>query len=205
MQIKTFVVPPLENNNYLVYDEESKEAVLIDCSHFDERIVAYLKENGLTLKSILLTHAHFDHVLGVEKMVQATGAKVFLHKDDESLLKDLNSYTFMMGMPAVNVPEVDTFTEEGDSIDLGTLQIKVIHTPGHTRGGVSYFVDGNLFSGDTLFRESIGRTDLEGGSFKTLEKSIREKIYILPDDTKVYAGHGPSTEVGHEKKFNSYI
>lgn len=205
MILKTFVELPLDNNNYLIIDEQSKAAVLIDASHYDEAIIDELKNQGAELKYILLTHAHFDHILGVEQLVQKTGAKVLLHKDDELLLKDLNTYTYMMGMPSVNIPKVDTFITDGDIIEIGNLKVKVIHTPGHTRGGCSFLVDNSLFSGDTLFKESVGRTDLEGGNFKVLENSIKEKLFALPEEVSVYPGHGPYSWIGHEKKFNSYV
>lgn len=205
MILTTFVEPPLDNNNYLLIDESAKEAVLFDCSCYDEKIVELLKSKGVSLKYILLTHAHFDHILGIEKMVEATGAKVVLHKDDENLLNNLNSYGFMLGLPEVNIPKVDLFVTEDEILTIGSLEIKALHTPGHTLGGVSYFVGNMLFSGDTLFQESVGRTDLEGGSFETLEESIRNKLFTLPEDVTVYPGHGPMTTVGHEKKYNSYI
>jgi glyoxylase-like metal-dependent hydrolase (beta-lactamase superfamily II) len=138
-------------------------------------------------------------------MVKATGAKVLLHTDDLALLKKLNSYTMMVGLPEVEVPTVNEFIQDGAVLRLGKQEIKVLHTPGHTEGGCSFFVENMLFSGDTLFQESIGRTDLEGGDFSTLKNSIETKIYTLPEDTKVYPGHGPSTSIEHEKKFNSYI
>jgi len=205
MKLTTFVEPPLDNNNYLLVDEDSKEAVLFDCSCFDEKIVNFLKAQNAQLKYILLTHAHFDHVLGVEKTVKVTDAKVVLHKEDKNLLENLNAYSFMLGLPEVTVPKVDIYVEDGDIIKLGNNDIKVIHTPGHTLGGVSYLIDKMLFSGDTLFQESVGRTDLEGGSFETLEDSIKNKIYTLSDEVEVFPGHGPKTFVGHEKKYNSYI
>ena len=205
MILNTFVEPPLENNNYLLLDKDKKEALLIDCSHFDKHIIETLNENDCELKYILLTHAHFDHVMGVEATVKETGAKVVLNTADELLLKDLNSFTFMLGLPSVDVPIVDIFTTDNNEIEFAGKIIKVIHTPGHTKGGVGYLIDNNLFSGDTLFKESIGRTDLEGSSFKDIEKSIKSKLFTFPDDTVVYPGHGPSTTIGHEKKYNRYI
>lgn len=206
MIFKTFVEPPLENNNYLLIDEKSKDAVLVDCSHYDLKIKSFLDENGATLKYIILTHGHFDHIMGVAKMIKDTGAKLFLHSGDDLLLKDVNSFTFMLGLPSVEVPEVSQYLKDGDIITLGdNIQIKVIHTPGHTKGGVCYLVDNMLFSGDTLFKESIGRTDLEGGSFAELEASIKKKLFILPDDLNVYTGHGQMTTIGHEKKYNNCL
>ena len=205
MILKKFVELPLENNNYLLIDETSKEAALIDASHYDEKILEELKLHNAKLKYILLTHAHFDHILGVEKLAKATGAKVVLHPDDKKLLKDLNTYTYMVGMPSADIPHIDIFINDGEDIKLGETIIRTIHTPGHTQGGCSYLFENKLFSGDTLFKESIGRTDLAGGSFQTLEKSIKDKLYVLPDNTIVYPGHGPETNIGHEKKYNSYI
>ena len=205
MKLFPFVLPPLENNNYLLIDEVSKEAALIDCSHYSQKVLDVLATEGVELKYILLTHAHFDHILGVQDMVKATGAKVLLHTDDLALLKKLNSYTMMVGLPEAEVPTVNEFIQDGAVLRLGEQEIKVLHTPGHTEGGCSFFVENMLFSGDTLFQESIGRTDLEGGDFSTLKNSIETKIYTLPEDTKVYPGHGPSTSIEHEKKFNSYI
>ncbi len=205
MILKTFVEPPLENNNYLLIDEETRDAVLVDCSHFDEAIIKTLADYGAKLKYILLTHAHFDHVMGVYETAQVTGAKVILHVNDELLLKDLNSFTFMLGLPSVNVPEINRYVEDADNIDFAGKEIKVIHTPGHTKGCVGYLVDGILFSGDTLFKESVGRTDLEGGSFSELENSIKTKLFTLPDETPVYPGHGSDTTIEHEKKYNKFI
>ena len=205
MILKTFIEPPLENNNYLLIDETTKEAVLIDCSHFDSNIVKTLEDTGSVLKYILLTHAHFDHVMGVYEMVKKTGAKVVLHKDDELLLKDVNSFTFMLGLLSVNVPDVDKYIADGENIDFGTYKIKVIHTPGHTKGSVGYLVDGNLFSGDTLFKASVGRTDLEGGSYSDLVQSIKTKFFTLPDETHVYTGHGQATTIQYEKENNRFI
>lgn len=205
MILKTFVEQPLENNNYLLIDEESKEAALVDASHYDERILDVLKEYGAKLKYILLTHAHFDHILGVERMAEATGAEVLLHSEDMNLLGALNSYTYMMGMPSVTIPKINRIISDGDILTLGSIEIKVLHTPGHTLGGCSFLAPNRLFSGDTLFRESVGRTDLEGGSFKTLESSIKTKLFTLPEETVVYPGHGLTTTIGHEKQFNSYI
>ncbi len=206
MILKTFVEPPLDNNNYLLFDEQSKEAVLIDCSHYDSQIKNFLIENGITLKYIILTHGHFDHIMGVVQMVKETGAKVLLHSGDKDLANDVNSFTFMLGLPSVEVPQVSQYLKDGDIITLGdNIRIKVIHTPGHTKGGVCYLIDNMLFSGDTLFKESVGRTDLDGGSFSELENSIKTKLFDLSDDIKVYTGHGDMTTIGHEKKYNSFL
>ena len=201
MIIKTFVEPPIDNNNYLLVDEETKEAALIDCSAIDDNIKQTLNELDAKLKYILLTHGHFDHIAGIREQ----DAKVVMHDADMGWVKNVNQFMPMFGMPDMSIPKIDKFIEDGDIIKLGNLDIKVIHTPGHTKGGVCYLVNDTLFSGDTIFKESVGRCDLEGGNFEELVSSIENKIYSLPDDTKILPGHGKSTTVGWEKTHNSYI
>ena len=200
-KIKTGIV---ETNTYFLSCGDGN-CIIIDPGDDIAGIFAFLSENNLKPKTVLLTHAHFDHVMGVYEMVMKTGAEVILHPADELLLKDLNSFTFMLGLPAANIPEVSRYVNDGDIIKFAEHEINVIHTPGHTKGGVGYQVDGKLFSGDTLFKESVGRTDLEGGSHAELEHSIRTKFFTLPDDTVVYPGHGMQTTIGHEKKYNKFI
>ena len=203
MIIKTFIEPPIENNNYLIIDEESKEAALVDCSSPDDNILLELKKHGATLKYVLLTHGHFDHIGGLNDLPE--GTKVLMHSADNEWIQEVNTYLPMIGMPSMEIPKIDESINDNDLIKLGNLEIKVIHTPGHTQGGVCFFVGSNLFSGDTIFRESIGRGDLPGGNFDQIVQSIENKIYTLPDETPVYPGHGGTTTVGHEKEFNSYI
>jgi len=229
MIIKTFVEPPIDNNNYLIIDESSNEAALIDCSAQDIwDKVPYSKgkvqattvgENrqeieNVKLKYILLTHGHFDHVAGIkpidipippEELQAEARPKVFMHKDDLSWLDKINEYMPMMGMPEINIPHIDVFIEDGDIIKLGNIEIKVLHTPGHTKGGVCYYVGNNLFSGDTIFRESVGRCDLMGGNFDEIVRSIETKIFTLPEETAIYPGHGKPTTVGWEKEHNFFM
>ena len=216
MIIKTFVEPPIDNNNYLIVDEASKEAALIDCSSLDiwdkvpsaEGNVAptptgsnRMEMEGVKLKYILLTHGHFDHVAGIRQ----TAATVLMHKADSDWLNNVNQFLPMFGMSPISVPKIDKFVEDGEVINLGELEIKVLHTPGHTQGGICYLVNDILFSGDTIFRESVGRCDLEGGDFNQIVKSIETKIYTLPDETKIYPGHGKPTTVGWEKLHNRFL
>lgn len=202
MIIKTFIGPPIDNNNYLIIDEQSKEAALVDCSGVDSEINDVLSEYGAKLKYILLTHGHFDHIAGIRPNPDV---KVLMHENDLSWLSKVNQYLPMFGMPEITVPKVDIFVKDGDIIKLGDREIKVIHTPGHTQGGVCYLVDGKLFSGDTIFRESVGRCDLEGGDFSQIVESIKDKIFTLPPETVIYPGHGRMTSVEWEKDYNRFV
>ena len=205
MIIKTFVEPPIDNNNYLIIDEETKEAALIDCSSIDDRIDEEIEKQGANLKYILLTHGHFDHIAGIRPNRFKNNPQIVMHKADLDWLNNANQYLPMFGMPEITIPKVDIFVEDGDTIQLGSLEIKVLHTPGHTQGGVCYLVDGNLFSGDTIFREAVGRCDLEGGNFNQIVESIQDKIFTLPAKTVIYPGHGNITSVEWEKEHNRFL
>jgi glyoxylase-like metal-dependent hydrolase (beta-lactamase superfamily II) len=215
MIVDCVVSGPVQANNYLIVDEVSKEAALIDCSAKSPQILQKIEEYGAKLKYILLTHGHFDHVLGVSRMKSKYGAKVLIHESDVPFLEHINESIkfFMPSVGGVEVPEYDGVVKDGDELFLGNhdLQdnllttIKVIHTPGHTPGGVCYLAEDKLFSGDTLFLESIGRTDLPGGDFKTLQNSIVEKLFTLNDETIVYPGHDVKTTIRHEKRYNGEV
>ena len=205
MIIKTFVEPPIDNNNYLIVDEKTKDAALIDCSSIDDRIDEEIEKQGANLKYILLTHGHFDHIAGIRPNRFKNNPQIVMHKADLDWLNNANQYLPMFGMPEITIPKVDIFVEDGDTIQLGSLEIKVLHTPGHTQGGVCYLVDGNLFSGDTIFREAVGRCDLEGGNFNQIVESIEDKIFTLPAKTVIYTGHGNITSVEWEKEHNRFL
>ena len=217
MIIKTFIEPPIDNNNYLLIDESTKYAALIDCSSggiWDK--VPYNKgtagvstvgENrneieNITLKYILLTHGHFDHIAGIRPNPDI---QVLMHEADMGWVNNVNTFMPMMGMSEITIPKIDRFVKDGDVIKLGNLEIKVIHTPGHTKGGVCYHVNNALFSGDTVFRESVGRCDLEGGNFDQIVESIKTKIFTLPEETAIYPGHGKPTTIGWEKEHNFFM
>ena len=222
MIVKTFVVPPIDNNNYTLTDEATGETALIDCSSLDiwdnillndnKIAVSNVGENrtelnNINLKYILLTHGHFDHIAGIREDKLYNGKEkipVYMHKADMDWVKNVNFYMPMMGMPEITIPLIDKFVEDGDVIKLGKSEITVIHTPGHTQGGVCYYADGKLFSGDTIFYESVGRCDLQGGNFEQIVKSIKNKIFTLPEQTIIYPGHGKSTTVGWEKEHNCF-
>ena len=203
MIIKTFIEPPIENNNYLIVDEESKEAALIDCSYMDENILLELKKQNATLKYVLLTHGHFDHIGGLNNL--PSGVEVLMHASDMEWINEVNTYLPMIGMPAMEIPNIDKHIVDNEIIKLGNIEIKVIHTPGHTQGGVCFYTEGSLFSGDTIFRESVGRCDLPGGDFNQIVDSIEQKVFELPEDTVIYPGHGKTTTVGWEKVHNSFM
>ena len=201
MKIQTFEAGPLGANNYLLTD--GNEAVLIDCSEVKSDILNELKDK--TLKYILLTHGHFDHVLGINDMREATGAKVLVHQSDLERIDESSNIMQTFGVIGIETPKADEFVSDGDVLKFGNTEIRVIHTPGHTEGCVCYYIDDKLFSGDTLFRDSVGRCDLPGGNFAKLSDSIKNILFKLEDSTTVYPGHGPETSIGYEKKYNELI
>ena len=206
MKITTFVKGPIDANNYLLVDEETNEAVLIDCSSAEESYINEIKQSGVNLKYILLTHGHFDHVLGVDKFKKVFGTDVYVSKEDLSQVKLVPDMMQMFaGMVPVNISDINNFVADGDEFFIGKTKIRAIATPGHTQGGICYFTDNSLFSGDTLFQGSVGRCDLLDGDFKQITESIKNKLFGLPDDVVVYPGHGPKTSIGYEKKYNEIV
>lgn len=203
MIIKTFIEPPIENNNYLLIDEESKEAALVDCSSMDDNILIELKKNNAILKYVLLTHGHFDHIGGLNDLPE--GVQVLMHENDMEWIREVNTYLPMIGMPTMEIPTIHKHIKDNDIIKLGNTEIKVIHTPGHTQGGVCFYTEGHLFSGDTIFRESVGRCDLPGGDFNQIVDSIEQRVFELAEETIIYPGHGKTTTVGWEKVHNSFM
>ena len=201
MILKIFTEPPIENSNYLLIDEASNEAALIDCSAVDSDVKKAIEDAGARLKYILLTHGHFDHVAGI----RPTDAKIVMNEEDLHILNQANMYLPAFGIPDITIPKIDIYVKDGDVLKLGDKEIKVIHTPGHTQGGVCYLVEDMLFSGDTVFRESVGRCDLEGGDFVQIVDSIKTKIFTLPEEIKIYHGHGKQTTVGWEKLHNQFM
>lgn len=203
--VKKFIAGQLENNIYLVIDDRTKKAVLIDASSNVPEIAQTVKESGADVEYILLTHGHFDHIMGSNSLKQTLNAKAVIHKDDLIISDNINEYTQLFGLPDSTAPKYELYIKDGDIIPVGDMKIKVIHTPGHTEGGVCYLIDDKLFSGDTLFKESVGRTDLFGGSFQKLSDSIKNKLFMLDDNITVFPGHGPTTFIGYEKKHNELI
>lgn len=206
MIIKCFTAGQLENNMYLVIDENTKKAVLIDASALIPEITDTVKAYGADVEYILLTHGHFDHIMGLNELKKALNAKAAICHDDLIISDNINEFTRLFGGLCESVPPVyEKFVKDGDIINAGDMQIKVIHTPGHTEGGVCYLIEDKLFSGDTLFKGSVGRTDLFGGNFQELLDSVKNILFKLDDNTTVYPGHGPVTTIGYEKKYNEIL
>ena len=204
---KTFSVPPLGCNCSIIGDPVTKRAIVVDPGGDSARILHEVQKLGLTVSHILHTHAHFDHFLASGAMKQATGAALCLHQDDLDLWKNLEVQCRMFGVPFVSVPMPDYWLKDEEQVLLGEHALIALHTPGHTPGSMSFHAPNEqlVLAGDTLFRGSIGRTDLWGGNFDAIEQSIRERLYTLDDENIVVTGHGPETEIGREKKSNQFF
>ncbi|HSN03834.1 MBL fold metallo-hydrolase [Nitrospira sp. NS4] len=204
---KTFSVPPLGCNCSIIGDPVTKQAIVVDPGGAPERILHEVRQLGLTVSYIFHTHAHFDHFLAAGEMKKATGATLCLHQDDLDLWQNLDVQCRMFGVPYVAVPMPDYWLKDDEKVLVGQVPIVALHTPGHTPGSMSFHVpaDRLVLAGDTLFRGSIGRTDLWGGDFDAIERSIRERLYTLDDATAVVTGHGPETEIGIEKESNQFF
>lgn len=203
MILRKFVVGDMGNNNYLVAD--NGEAALIDCTGLIPELDSVLKELNAELKYIFLTHAHFDHIGGIKKVQEKHDCKVYLHEDDKKTLDTTNDFLQAVGMEPMDIPNVDVWLKDGDKVHVGNEEYDVIHLPGHTPGGVGYKINNMLFSGDTIFMNSVGRTDLPGGNAEVLRNSIKDRVFSLDDNTIIYPGHGSDTSVGFEKKYNSFV
>lgn len=205
MKIKNLAVGSLMANCYIVSDEKTMQAVVIDPGGDAEYIYQNLQDDGLKTVAIINTHGHFDHVAGNKKLMELTGAPLLIHESDAPMLNTVEKSARTWGMPGENSPAPTRTLKEGDEVEFGASRLKVWHTPGHSPGGISLVGEGVVFVGDTLFRGSIGRTDLPGGSFETLRNSIQKKLFTLPDNTVVYCGHDRPTEIGFEKQFNMFV
>jgi glyoxylase-like metal-dependent hydrolase (beta-lactamase superfamily II) len=207
MIFDTIVVGQLGVNCFILADEVTKEGVVVDPGDNAKAILAKVKAKGVKVLYILNTHGHFDHIGANRQLVDATGAKLMIHKDDEPFLGRAARSAVMYGLTADDSPPPAAYLSDGQKITFGRHEISVIHTPGHSPGGTCLYLAAEkvLISGDALFAESIGRTDLPGGSQEQLVAAIRTKLLVLPDETRVYPGHGPSTTIGHEKQYNPYL
>lgn len=205
MKIYTMALGELQTNCYIIVNEQTKQAVLVDPGAEAKRITDFLNSNELKLEAILLTHGHADHIGALDKVRAQTGAPVYIHEADAPMLSNAAAnLSSFIGADRTYKP-AEHFVQDGDFLNLAGMQIYVMHTPGHTKGGCCYALDKDVIVGDTIFCESIGRTDLPGGSYKQLLTGIKEKILTLPDDTKLYPGHGPATDVAWERKMNPFL
>ena len=201
MQIKTVITGNIEENCHLLWDE-NKHCLVIDPGDDSNRILKVISENHLSVEKIVLTHGHYDHVGAVNALKKETGAEVIAHEAEKELILNPDLSLSRYISPDFSVPQVDSYLKDGDVISVGNLLFTVMHTPGHTQGGMCLYGHGVLFSGDTVFYGTLGRWDFPTGDLKKLTYSITERIFTLPEDTVIYSGHGPKTTVGLEKKQN---
>lgn len=195
-----------QTNTYFIFREGSPETIVVDPADKGELLYEKLKENGYDVKAIILTHGHFDHIWGVKELKELAGCEVYASEDEDAFLKNpAKNMSKDYGRP--RTIEAEHLLKDDEEITLAGIDLKMFKTPGHTEGGCCYYIkEANmLISGDTLFAESVGRTDFPGGSMSALVRSIKEKLLVLPDDTVVYPGHGGSTTIGHEKEYNPFL
>lgn len=206
MIIRALTVGLIQTNCYVVGCEETKKGVIIDPGGDPELILAEVKRHGLTIQYVLNTHAHFDHTEANGAVMKATGAPLALHPADRPILEAAGGAA-LFGLRADPSPPPDIELHHGDILEVGKLRFQVLHTPGHTPGHVCFYepTEGVLFDGDVLFYRGVGRTDLPGGSWQQLVHSIEQVLFLLPDDTVVYSGHGPATTLGEEKRLNPWL
>lgn len=211
MRIHSFVFNPFAENTYVLVDDASGACALVDpgCHTPAEHATlrAFLQEAGLTPTVLLLTHSHIDHVLGLDFAARTWGLTAQHHALDQESLRSVPLYAGSYGFPHLQLPDQTALLAVPGTVAVGSIVLEVRFTPGHAPGHVVFYdaASGSLIGGDVLFRGSVGRTDLPGGDFATLERSIREQLYSLPDATTVYAGHGPVTTIGHEKQYNPFV
>jgi hydroxyacylglutathione hydrolase len=203
--VRSFTGGAFDQNGFVVWCSRSGKALLIDPGAAVDDMLMAARESQLEVDRIVLTHAHLDHVDGLARAKRATGAPVLLHPDDLPLYRAAPTQAQWFGLELEPLPEIDDFLAEGDLIQFGECELRVLHTPGHAPGHVILVGDGMAIVGDCVFAGSIGRTDLPGGDFQTLMSSIRKHILTLPDETTLYSGHGPETTVGHERATNPFL
>jgi len=203
MIIRSLVVGPLENNCFIIADENTKEGLVVDPGDEPDRILDLINKNSFNIKYIVCTHAHFDHVGAVPDLKKETGAKIVIHRDELEIYKSTKDQAAIWGYKLDPLPEPDMFVSEGDKIEVGDLRFEILHTPGHSPGGICLYGEGILITGDTLFAGSVGRTDFYGGDMEKLKRSFR-RLLSLSDKIKVLPGHGPETTIGQERTDNFF-
>lgn len=207
LRISSLTVGELAANCWLLANEDTKEALVFDPGDEAERIQAYAEREGWSIRWILLTHGHADHMGGAEELKRLTGAPIYALLEEEPLLLDgVKNLSVFIQHRDITV-KADELLKDGQELELSGIRLKVYHTPGHTKGGCCFYCEeaGCVFSGDTLFQGSVGRSDFPGGSMAELVRSVREKLFLLPEETKVHTGHGEDTTIGYEKKYNPFL
>ena len=206
LKLKIFPTGDLEVNAYLVFDEDTKDCFLIDCPAPFNKYRDFILDNNLNLKFLVITHGHYDHIGGVEGLLSEFSIPFYVQKDDlPMLVNPLNNGSLTFNSHAISIKQAPVFCEDGDSIFLGEDRLKIIETPGHTLGSISLLMNNWLFSGDTLFYRSVGRTDFPFSSPKRLQKSIKDKLFKLDPKTLVYPGHGRQTSIEEEMESNPFV
>ncbi len=205
MDLKLYYTGPMQVNTYLCVDDSVKKGFIVDPGGASKPMENYIKSNGYEIEYIILTHGHGDHICGVLHYKELYNAPIVGHREDGFLFGDAkeNLSLQFVGKSIEFAPDV--YVKDGDTLKVGGMELNIMHTPGHTPGGISILVDNVVFSGDTLFADSIGRTDFKGGSFPVLKKAIHDKLFVLPDDTFVLPGHMGTTNIAHEKQNNPFV
>ena len=207
MKIDRFVIGPVGTNCYIVRNDDTDECFVTDPAACPLELVGHIRREGLNVKAVLLTHGHFDHIMGLDDFLKEFPVPVYAFSEEKPLLEsaELNSSLGMFGSPYTFSGA--EYVSDGQILHIAGFEIRVIHTPGHTAGGCCYYIPAEnvLISGDTLFRASVGRTDLPTGSMGDLVRSVREKLFVLPEETKVYPGHMEETTIGYEKQYNPFV
>jgi glyoxylase-like metal-dependent hydrolase (beta-lactamase superfamily II) len=205
IEFHTFHLGPLDNNTYILTCSATRDTAVVDAGFEPERVIDFVRRHDLPVRLLLATHAHYDHVCGMREVAEAVGGEFWLHPADRPLLERLSEQGAMFGFPPAEPPGPVHDLADGQRITLGAETLEVIHTPGHSPGSVTFHWGDELWAGDVLFAGSIGRTDLPGGSFEALERSIRGRLFPLGDGARVHPGHGPGTTLGRERRDNPFV
>jgi hydroxyacylglutathione hydrolase len=207
MILEMLTVGPFQENCYIIGDEATGVGAVVDPGDEASRIAMAVEQTGLEIGSIIVTHAHIDHVGAVAALVDEYSCPVLMHAEAEPMLEQLPTQALMMGLRFGKVPTVDRHIGEGETLEVGGLRLRPLYTPGHAPGHLAFYIEeeGLVLSGDALFAGSVGRVDLPGGSMEVLMRSIQERLMTLPDETRVYPGHGPQTEIGSERAANPFL
>lgn len=205
MRIERFPVGPLDNNLYLLTPDQGSDVIVVDPSLESASVLRAIRERGLVVRRILLTHAHIDHILMAKPFRDATGAPLWLHEGDRTLYELGPIQAEQMGLAWPGTAPIDHWMADDEAVGIPGIEVRAIHTPGHSPGSVTFVTPEGLVVGDVLFRESVGRADLPGGDWETLVRSIRGRLFSFPKSTAVYPGHGPVTTIGHEMKVNPFV